>query len=702
MTIEVSKLQLEMSDATGRSRASRLKQSNQEIIAAADPIISLSPADPRAYEAMLFRGEAYKKLDNRAKAHPDLRTAALKMEPGTKQTAAALLAYDLLIEKKDFATAITCLKKIPAKPTDSIYPIVMGDLAWAYYYSGDFPSAINAIAQMFKSPKEVKSSSPDETEQNEEREAEREEAYRTVALFFATAIDQKLSSFDAHQATQFLLKNVPAEGGDNAFLALVRAFVAKNLYAEVSMLTEDLKEARRLTVSLRFQIQLMMAKHYVELKDLKRLSGIIEVIAADYRKMDGSRGQAGGDAEFQKGIKQTLMESANLLSKSPKEYYNAISSIYSTLFTIPGISMEQQETYHQNMGEFAFNAEDFGGAAFHYLWVTKRSKGKKATDNLLRAISAEYQALKRRKLIPSTLTPIDEKKAIKRPLDGTITEWLTLIETYAKYKDADANAIKPFKFEMCRVLYEAGYVSKALEGFKEFAYDRPPSALSGQALGILIDTAIAGEQWETVYQLATGFLEEPSWEKSEIHQRLEGIGMDALFQLVSRSYKAHKMKEALAYLDDIPETFADQPKMAEINLIAAYAALALNDREKASAYLASAKGSGTDPMVKTKALLSEAALFEESHKYKEAATRYLSYFSVTGGKSNGEVNRNLIRAGALRNAWLSGDPRILRDALKSACDSTRPQPCDRYRALSYLHGPDPSSIADKQWGGNPS
>jgi len=671
---EIASLTQALDEASGSttSLSRRYRNALDGVVKSASQIIDSEKSGRYAIRARFLRGEAYRSLGDKPRAIADLKWAALQPDRTADSTAAALVAYDLLVAQGDYRGAISCMKNVDAKPGDAHYPLVLEYLAWSYYYQGDYGKAVKTLSLLFDYQR---------NQAEKTRTVEREQTYKGAGIFLASAMEEKRKGFTVGSSLNFLRKNTDAEYLPSAVKFFALGLSSKNLYSDIHTLIETVQKWDDFPASALLPIRVIELEQVLDLRQTDQVETAVANVLADSTFKSGDYRKLSGDN--QKNIKKQLGRAANLLLQAKGKPREILLSLLDVLKDFSGSTVEERTIHRHNLAEVSFRRGKFDEATAEYRWIAENARGEMASEAKLKAIGARFESIKASGGIPSNINVEKTKDQPIHELAEPVREWLGWIERYEKESGKTRERAEPFRFEASRVLFSTGRFSEARAGFLRLANDSKDANLATLSAGAVLDSMIAAGNWEELLPQAITFSKRKTWVKGNFAQKAAGIAADAALQLATESYRAQRYEETLARIEKLSQAAIVTEKWGDLHVLAAHAALALEDKVRAQDYLGKVLNSALKPELKAKALLGAAALAETQFEFGVGASDYLKAFNLVPPKGD---DGHALMARAMHLAWLSGDVRLLKQALRHPviCGKSPIAECAHYEALSAV------------------
>lgn len=381
---EISRLTLELDEASeSRSLISpRYRASLEAVIRDANTVLAIEKLGRVAIRMRFLRGEAFRSLGEKRKALEDLKWAALQPERTADSTAAALVAYDLLVAQGDYPSAIASMKNVDAKEGDAHYPLVLEYLAWSYYYQADYARAMSTLSRLFQYQ---------QGRAEKISTVEREQTYKGAGIFLASAIEEKKPGFTVPSGLSFLKKNVEDEHLATAVRFFAMGLSSKNLYSDLRALLDEVRQWDSLPAGALLPIRLLALDQVLDVRHADELEKATASLLADTVFVSGDYKNLSDDVR--KSVKRQLSRAANQLLQRKGKPGDVLLRLLAILKEFPGATDEERAVHRHNLAEVAFRAGNFDEATQEYLWIAENAGGGISVDARLKAIGADRKSV---------------------------------------------------------------------------------------------------------------------------------------------------------------------------------------------------------------------------------------------------------------------------------------------------------------------
>ena len=659
------------------------------------PTATSSPA------AYFGRARSEEELGLKEMAERDYETLVRKYPESRVAISATMSLADLAIEKGEHAKAIQELTAVERHVDDPHYPLALYKIAWAYYNLKNVSRAlayleknISYYSQQRNSSQASPGSSQASPGSTVSDSALQENSFMDAAIFVFEGFEEKDSRFALGEVLPYFVHLKPGVVLEKMVLRYAKllrshghseALVAwKNTcLAAKGEIGEGTRREILITV---FQDQLNQ-RHYPQL-------------VATAHEM----------ASY--GVQNQLLETADLLQKEIVKNKNATgvgelnaaaSGIYDAFTRSVSAQDPRLAKIHYNLGESLFETRNFEAAAANYRWIGEHSKDVSSQGSLVKtepalikdagekAIAARYEMLREKGFIPKELTAKALSAAsTSSSHDSLLLEWIGWVDlARATYHGSIPN----FYFEANRCLYSRGEVSKAVARLEDFAVHNPQSSFAVPSAALVLDTAVASENWSLLKQKIDLFQSITPWKGSDFSRRLSLQGADVATKIARRNYQDGHFDLALTQAEEAMQKNGDRQ---ELMALAGDSAVAMQKPEKALQYYSRLIGQGSHSEASRsettmKALRARARLYESPegpYEFLKAAADYRSYLSVSGSIASGVTpeQRADLKKRILLLTWLSNDSAQLAKVLSDPglCSEALGSDCDRYHALENV------------------
>jgi TolA-binding protein len=718
----------------GKLDLASYNKSLQQTISTLNHLIGRYPGYSDIASAYFMRGKSYEEMENKPAATKDY-LYLVKTFPDSEQTSPAYMSLaEFAIEANNHPQAIVYLKELEKRPEDPHYPFALYKLAWSYYNLKDVPHALSYAEKQVayynaKYPPTPGDQSKDKGADNliNSDLALKENTLLDIPLFYFQGVEEKNEHFKTSAALDYFRK---VEKGPilgkmaYRFAKLMRSRnMEKDLIAWKNQFL-DSEATRPETLDI-------IIITYEYLQNQRNFAAVVET-AKDMLTLYKKVGKEPflKHEQLPKAQKMILDTAENLQSvivknkqsEKARDLSVTLASLYDIFTQVVVESDPRIPQVHYNLAETLFTIEDYEGATLHYRWVVEHSKSlhkavvKSVSDSPIKAIASRYEVLRQKKQIPTEVKAValskDAGKGSGRdmskldPILKTWIEWIDQLgdqlaseQRHQKKGEPEIEQYKTwdnFNFEANRAIYVFGDQKLAVERLEEFAKKRPHSTYGIPSASLVLDTFIAGSDWDASYERATAFRKLDPWKKSDFGKRLYEVAADALYKKIEIKVHAKLYKDALEEADDFIADYPESSRIPDCLSLAGSAALANNEKPRAMGYFSKLIQSDKDPTRVSNALLSRAALQEEKFEFASAVTDYRAYINLVhsgafkDAKQKPDTSKvHDFRKKTLALAWLAANNSELKSLIESKAiciegnDSIEAE-CEKYRAISAI------------------
>ena len=684
---------------------------------------------PRAY---FLRAKAYQQLDQDAQAITDYKELIDHFPRNHDGINAAFNLFDLLEKKKDYASALTYLKKIPLPPTDPSYPLLLEHLGFTYYFLNDIPRAIYYLKLKVQLPAKA-------GEDPKVHQEELEKTLSNVALFYFAGVKSNLPNYTQANLVPFirsfghdlplgkllaywgaLLEAKGAEGDMQRFkdaalrqhldvndllgvLAIMLEHdIARNNYASLDYTAQQIHQLMEQPAS--WSVGKIDAHHPMCLNFEKKVNTILSTIEARLAKNPPP-------GPTTTALTATLIHLYSGLLKMLNDRGDGVSALKMRL----------------NLAQALLLRNDYANALAQYRWLAEGSSAVHPPQSLvnlakLKVVTTQLAQFQADKKFPSVLKAA-VIPATDAAVDPEITRWIIAIDELASLPANPAAPISGAEidgihFQANRLLYARGQITLALRRLEARIVANPASPNTLAAASLVLDTYIASENWPKVIDFGGGFLKTaanlpeipvpissstttaapstPPVSLAHFKHQVQLAMSSAQFKLIEAQYRR---KEYPVVLTRVAELLGHPTEMSEPTYIAllklgAHAALDSGSKLVAAQYLEQLEKTSAGPELFALTRLNQASIAEENYDFAKAAKAYLDFFGTPKTlQAVAPEQLGSVRSNALLYAWLAsvpGSATPLRAALSSPrlCETKESDPCALYASyedLLYMH-----------------
>lgn len=650
-----------------------------------------SPVAPRAY---YLRAKAKKEFNEYKDAIADLRYLVDRHPNESDTQLATLLLSDLLMDQKDYKSAIFYLNQLSARG-GSTYLLALDRLALAHFSLNDIQTALKYIQLEFVHFNKQDPGTPGSS-------INREKAMLNAALYYSSGVEKKIPGYDVASAIKFFksLDKGPA---------LIKAIVYFANLLRTKGADEELEQLKNLAlkgelnawesavlVSEVLDNQVNKRRYGQMRQTIEELDMLIGKVSEEsssninqdkFDKIKKSLGQAVSrvQAEFQ----ATKNKSENPLIAS------TLIALYNYTLKSAGNDRTLKFKTSYNIAETYYLLSDFKSASKYYRYVaedvTARSpEEKKIVDEAkFKMIASRYEELKAQKVFPKDLKATTMAKADKKDLPVEATEWFTWLDRYRNTFKTKPT-MDMMQFEATRLLYSFGHIDAALSRIREYIKTYPEVEYSVASASLYIDTYVSAEDWKNTYDIALEFMKQTKWKDPKFHDRLNDIASDAYFKMIEDLYRKKDYVNTIKYVEDFSKYFPKSKNVGNAYALAANSYLATGDKKSALVWFDKLNKSGastsTSINVKSTSMLTSATVAEDAYDYAAASNVYKNYILSPDSKSASKSDLKDLRKKVILMSWLSGNKEEIQSVMSnsSLCKPDFERECGRYSLYATL------------------
>jgi outer membrane protein assembly factor BamD (BamD/ComL family) len=678
----------------GAGDLSRYRDSMRQSIPALDRLIQVYPRNPDMARALYLRAKAHQETANVAAARRDYLRVGREFPAAPEAIPSWMALADIASDAGQYRDVLSCLAHVQSHPESAHYPYALYKSAWAHH-NLNAPGAALEASRRLVAYFQGRARSSDEL--NASDRSLLESAQLDSAVFFFEGRSRGLPGYGHEQALS-AFRALSATDASGEVLGRICARYAKLLRAQDD--EAGLASWRTLIAGNQparadaIEVVVTSADYF---KNKQRYDELARA-GRELVRMHEAAGDAKESRESFQEARKILLEASGRLQKRLVEYKGTpqaavigaqLDSIYDSFTHLVGEGDPRLAMIHSNQAETLFSIGEFEKATAHYRWLSSHSEGKAAESASLKAIGSRYEALRARHLVPGELKARAIPASEPRKTDPQAEEWVGWIDAHRKQWGGAEN----FNFEANRTLYAQGQVSRATGRLREFAIHAPRSPFAVPSATLVVDTLIASRDWQELGRMSREFASIAEWKSTSFATRLQAMAAQAHYKRIQELAGAHQYKEAMSEASSFARLYPTHEYVPSALALAGNSALALNDRDTASAQYALIVNRSPRSRSAGEALLAMARLEEDRYAFGEASRHYLSYLALPAGARDPKSDSRL-RHRALTLGWLSGE-RALIDRLlsdRSACSGASHAECERYAALRTFVVPGAVSV----------
>ncbi len=648
-----------------------------------------SPVTPRAY---YLRAKARKEFNENKEAISDLRYLVDRHPNETDSQLATLLLSDLLVDQKDYKSAIFYLNQLAARG-GSTYLLALDRLALSHFSLNDIQTALKYIQLEFVHFSKQDPGTPGSS-------INREKAMLNAALYYSSGVEKKIPGYDVAGALKFFKSLDKGPALIKAIVYFANLLRTKGADAELEQLKNlALKgelNAWESAVLVSEVLDNQVNKHrYGQMRQtIEELDMLIAKVAEEpannvnqdkFDKIKKSLGQA---------VSRVQSEFQSLKNKSDNPLIaSTLIALYNYTLKTAGNDRTLKFKTSYNIAETYYLLSDFKNASKYYKYVAedvtaRSSEEKKIVEEArFKMIASRYEELKAMKVFPKDLKATPLSKAEKKELPVEASEWFTMLDRYRNIFKTKPT-MDMMQFEANRLLYSYGQIETALSRFKDYIKTYPEVEYSVAAASLYIDTYVSAEDWKSTYDIALDFMKQTKWKDAKFHDRLNDIAADAYFKMIEDLYRKKDYANTVKFVDDFSKYFPKSKNLGNAYALAANSYLAQGDKKSAMVWFDRLNKSGaaanSQINVKTTSMLTAATIAEEAYDYAAASKVYKNYVLSPEGKAAKSETKELKKKVVLMS-WLSGSNEEIQSAMSNSelCKDLERE-CGRYALYGKL------------------
>ncbi|MCM2278515.1 MAG: hypothetical protein NDJ89_10615 [Oligoflexia bacterium] len=694
--------------ARGAAGKARFQKAMKQAIASYSTLIAKYPHYEEIAHAYFARGKGYEELDQKAQATKDYLHLVKNFPTAEEAPSAYMSLAEFSIQENNHARAITYLNEVEKLTEHPLYPFALYKLAWSHYNLKNIPAALS-FAERQVAYYNGRNSPADGTATSDE--ALRENTLLDLAVFYFEGYEQKRGEYSLSNAYPYFRK---IEAGPvlgrmlHRFSKLLRSHDhEEDLMAfKDELLRKEPGRAETLEVLLTTYEYQLNKRRYQQLIQSSQDLVTLHALLPEDRKSPEAEKRHATFARAQKLVLDTAeglqaMIVKNKAADDVRSYSVILASIYEAFTKIVDETDPRIPRVHYNLAETLFAIKDFNGATTHYRWVVDhgdwdaKTKDGQATvpDASLKAIASRYEVLREKKLIPTELAARSPAKARDTELDPALAEWVQWIDRHVKLSGRASESADNFVFEANRALYAQNHLPDALARMGAFVKRRPGSTFASPTASLMLDTYIAGQDWERTHDLAEELMKYKPLNTGAFQKKLLAVAADASYKLIEASHARQDADATMDGADDFLEKYPASDRLSDVLALAGAAGLRANQKARADIYFsrlikeASNPGKSISTSNLGAALIARAQMAEELYRFPAAATDYRAYLALPAKALKLEESKaDELRKKTLTLIWLGGEDSALSAALsdKTLCSEGLAQECDKFSALSAL------------------
>ncbi|HTL11943.1 MAG TPA: tetratricopeptide repeat protein, partial [Bdellovibrionota bacterium] len=488
----------------------------QATVKALDRLITVYPSYPELQKAWFMRGKAHEDLEEKPQAKRDYLEVSKKYAETDEAVPANMALANFAVEDNRHQEAIGYLKQVEKRPDSPHYPFALYKMAWSYYNLKDVPQSLRYLEKEVAYYRHSASERGGRLDSSEN--AILENALSDVATFYFEGTQADHATYGADAAFKY-------------FRAMDSSPILGRMLARYAKLLRSRKDEPTLRQFKELCLQgepqrpesLEVANLLYEYLLNDRRYKDLPAVAADFVRAHRAGGSALVASDAHKQSEKLLTDTATLLEKlalknkgiAGSEFLSqSLVAIYAAfLDMVPG---QDPRVYavHFNLAETLFALDRYEDATAHYRWIVDRAAADSASlkpmekaglslkTASLRALGSRYKSLKAAGTIPKDLAARATAGVSRQEPGAQLAEWLGWLDFHLKSWGYHDPSLDKFRFEATRAIYVLGRFDEALPLLLKAALERSSSDVAQGSAGLLMDTRIADQDWETLFNEA--------------------------------------------------------------------------------------------------------------------------------------------------------------------------------------------------------
>ena len=679
---------------------SRFNKANNSVISTLNTLITKYPDYAEVAQAYFARGKAYEEIENKGLAARDFRHL-VEHYPDAPEVASAYMSLaQFSIDANDHAQAIGYLQELEKRPDSPHFPFALYKLAWSHYNLKHIELALSYAQRQVAYYRERQKANAALADQDSSNVlgsdfALTENTLLDIPIFYFSGYEEHNPKYPLDEALGYFKKT---ENGDLLGKMVLR--FAKMLRSRGNELDLARWKDQVLVSELARPETVDIVATVFEHQLNKRRYEQVVATAEDLIKLYAKQGSSPNFVKAQKMLidaaegLQTLIVKNKSATEVPALTKN-LASLYAAFTQIVDEKDARIPRVHYNLAETLFAIRDFPAATLHYRWVVEHWRARSddeegsrvVADASIKAIGSRYEILRLNKLIPGELKAVSFSQNSEAKLDPSLTEWIDWIHHHMREYPKDLERTQNFIFESNRALYAQNHIKDAVYYFKDFTNAHPESSLAVPSASLVLDTFIAGNDWELTQTTAERFLKSKVLKESPFGKHLHAVAGDAFYKRIELKSKEGKNAEVMQLSDEFNQHYETSARVGDSLILAGTAALNSSEPKVAMKYFTMLLETSPDSENAGQALLHRATLQENSYAFSGAAYDYQAFLGLPAAvlkKAKGDLDP--IRKKLLMLTWLSGDEEQLGKAVRSSlvCTESTTAECEKFKILLSL------------------
>jgi tetratricopeptide (TPR) repeat protein len=686
-------------------KLSRYQSSLEEVISSTQILIKKFPSMEQIDQVYWMQGSAYDELKRKDAAKKCYRYLVNHYPDSLFRPQSYMTLAEYAIEDNQYPSAIQYLIEVEKLPEDSHYPFALYKLAWAHFNQKNILKSISYLEKHIDYYRKRQSiTSQDNSTVSLSDSAILEHSLLDYVSFYMEAYENKVDGFTIENALAAfrkiesgpilgpmnlrLAKHLRSHGHDSDLL-----YWKNQLILDIPYLPETL------------DVTLVSFEYFFNKRDYEK----VVTISNDFSKIDVLTKKKIRAFESYKTAQQTILDAANKIQKltlNQKEdtvtlkYVHTLRSLYDSFIQIVDEKDLRVPKIHYNLAETLFQIKEYSQATEHYLWVIQhwsKNLGINEKEVRLKLIASRYQSFETQGIIPKNIKPTalqteNESTHIDtKQLPSQITEWISWIDSFEDDFDWSPVEIENFEFEADRILYSHNQIQPALSRILKLIDEKPYSKFTIPAESLVLDTYVASQFWEKVYDTSDFFQKINSKSAQtdlQFEKRLFQTGSDAFYKTIEISYKNKDYKKGIRQVLAFEKKYPKSDRINDVLLLASRIALDNNQKDLASSFASKLLKQTDQTSHRQSALILRASLEEEQYEFDLAVQDYSDYLNELekSDKSTqlSKSEKESIIKRIFLMTWLSSKPSPLNCNIHENQNEDLHEECERYQALIYL------------------
>ena len=165
---------------------------------------------------------------------------------------------------------------------------------------------------------------------------------------------------------------------------------------------------------------------------------------------------------------------------------------------------------------------------------------------------------------------------------------------------------------------------------RDFSFDNPSSNYAIPSASLMIDTCIAGQEWEKTDEVAHDLMEIKQWKSGEFSKRLFAVASDAYYKMMEARYAKNDYRGTLEMADTFMTRYRSSERLPDVLSLAGQSSMIDNQKDRALKYFS--KPTVTESPKSgnaAAALLARAQIEEDHYEFAQASADYQSLLALS-------------------------------------------------------------------------